>query len=101
MATNERRRERYASDETYRERKIRAARERREQERKARERLKRLRGWKPIATVPDNEVVLIYDPDIFWPIVARIKDQRWDCIHYQGPQPHPIYWRYMIEVPLG
>ena len=99
MATNERRRERYALDETYRERRIRAAREAREAKRREYNRKKLLKGWADIATAPDNEVILIYDPSIFWPIVASLKDGEWDCVHYEGPVPRPTHWRHLIEVP--
>lgn len=99
MSSNKRLRERYATDETYRERKLRQVRELREARRKERARIRLLKGWQPIGTVPDNEVVLIYDPDIFWPIVAKLKDQHWDCLHYTGPEPRPTHWRHLLEVP--
>ncbi len=99
MATNQRQRDRYAQDETYRERKIRQAQEHRAKLRKERERLKLMRGWHPIITVPDNEVVLLYDPEVFWPVVAKLKNQKWEYIHYQGPELHPTHWRYMLEIP--
>lgn len=100
MATNERRRERYALDETYRERRVREVRERREAHRAEFNRRKRLRGWEPIASCPDDEVVLIYDPKIFWPVVASLRDGKWDCVHYDGVDPHPTHWRRVLEVPL-
>lgn len=100
MSTNERRRLRYQTDETYRERRLREVRERRAFLRQERERKKRLRGWEPIATVPDNEVVLIYDPAVFWPVVAMLKDGHWKCMHYQGPEPRPTHWRRPLELPL-
>lgn len=99
MASNERRRERYATDETYRERQLRQVKETREAARRKREELKRMRGWEPIATAPDNEVVLIYDPGIFWPVVAKLEKQRWVCLHYRGPEPRPTHWRRVLEVP--
>lgn len=58
-----------------------------------------MRGWHPIITVPDNEVVLLYDPEVFWPVVAKLKNQKWEYIHYQGPELHPTHWRYMLEIP--
>lgn len=100
MVSNERRRERYATDESYRERQLRQVRESRERKKRERQRVALLRGWRDIVTAPDNEVVLIYDPAIFWPIVAKLKDQHWECLHYQGPEPRPTHWRYMIEAPI-
>lgn len=100
MATNERRRERYALDETYRERRLRQVREAREAKRKEKEKEKRLRGWSPIGTVPDNEVVMLYDPQVFWPILAALQDGHWKYIHYDGPPIKPTHWRRVIEVPL-
>jgi hypothetical protein len=94
-----RQRERYLTDEGYRERKVRQARELRERKRKERERLRLMRGWHPIHSAPDNEVILLYDPAIFWPIVAKLVNQKWECIHYQGPDIRPTHWRYMLEVP--
>ena len=101
MASNERRRERYQTDETYRERRLRAVQERRAQLRAIREREKRLRGWKTIDSAPDGETILIYDPQIFWPVVAALKDGHWKCVHYDGPEPRPTHWRYLLEVPLA
>lgn len=100
MASNKRRKERYHTDEDYRERRLRQVRESREAARIQREKLKRLRGWEPIASVPDNLTVLIYDPEIFWPIVACLEDGHWRCIHYQGPEPRPTHWRKVLEIPL-
>jgi hypothetical protein len=99
VASSQRQRERYATDETYRERRIRQVREHRERKRKERERAKLLRGWAPISTAPDNEVVLLYDPEVFWPVVAKLDNHRWEYIHYQGPDIYPTHWRYMIEIP--
>jgi hypothetical protein len=59
-----------------------------------------LRGWQHISSVPDNEAVIIYDPNIFWPVVATLEDGHWRCIHYQGPEPRPTHWRRILEVPL-
>lgn len=101
MSSNRKRRERYAQDETYRDRQLRAVRERRENQKRWREQVKRLRGWKLISSVPENEIVLIYDPVIFWPIVAKLKDHRWQCLHYQGPAPRPTHWKHIDQVPLA
>ena len=65
MATPRRRRERYATDEDYRQRKLREVREAREAKKLAALKLKRLRGWSHIHSCPENEAVIIYDPDIF------------------------------------
>lgn len=100
MATNQRRRERYQEDETYRERRKRQAKEYRESKRMEARRIERQRGWEPIATAPDNEVILLYDPHIFWPITARLRNHEWECINYAGPDPRPTHWRYPLKVPL-
>lgn len=100
MATAQRRRERYALDENYRERRIREVHERREAHREAMAKKRRLRGWETIDSCPDDEVVMLYDPKIFWPIVASMRDGRWDCVHYDGPDPRPTHWRRLLEVPL-
>ena len=100
MATNDRRRERYKTDETYRERRLRQAREARDAQKRELAKLKRLRGWEPIGTVPDNEMVLIWDPKIFWPVLAMCRDGQWKCVHYDGPQPRPTHWRKPLELPL-
>ena len=63
------------------------------------QRLKLLRGWHHIGSAPDNEVVLLYDPSIIWPIVAKLVNQKWEYIHYNGPDIHPTHWRYMLETP--
>ena len=101
MATNKRRRERYQHDETYRERRLRDAQERRDAKRQEQDRLLRLRGWQHISSAPDDEYVLLYDPQIFWPVIARLaEDGQWMCIHYDGPQPRPTHWRWPLELPL-
>jgi hypothetical protein len=101
MSTNQRRRERYASDEDYRERRLRAAQEQREKVMREKERLRRLRGWEHIGTCPENEVVLLYDHYIWWPIVAHLgKDGQWHCKNYAGPDPKPTHWRPLPKVPL-
>lgn len=101
MATNQRRRERYGEDESYRERRLRYQREKRAAEKAERERHLRLRGWEPIGTAPDGEYILLWDPDIFWPFVAKLdEDGLWRCIHYDGPQPRPTHWRWPLELPL-
>lgn len=100
MATRDRRRERYATDEDYRERRKREAQEQRAAAKLASLREKRLRGWKPIHSAPDNEVILLYDPHIFWPIVGALEGGHWTCVHYTGPEPRPTHWRYLLEVPL-
>jgi hypothetical protein len=100
MATNERRKHRYHNDEDYRRRRIRQAQEARANRKLQQEKAKRLRGWEHISSVPDNEAVIIYDPDIFWPVVAALEDGHWRCIHYQGPEPRPTHWRRILEVPL-
>jgi hypothetical protein len=100
MATNDRRKERYHSDPEYRQRRIQQVKDQREAVKRRREAEKRLRGWLPISSCPENEVILIYDPDIFWPVVASIKDGQWKCVHYQGPRPRPTHWRRVLEVPL-
>lgn len=100
MATNERRKERYRTDETYRQRRLRQVQESREAKRLEREKVKRLRGWQHIASVPENIAVMIYDPEIFWPIVASLEDGQWRCIHYCGTVPRPTHWRHILEVPL-
>lgn len=99
MATSQRQRERYANDESYRERKLRQVREARAAARVERERIRQLKGWRHISSAPENEVILLYDPNIFWPVVAKLVDQEWECIHYIGPQIHPTHWRYMLEIP--
>jgi hypothetical protein len=99
VSTNERRRERYAKDETYRERRLRAVRERRQQIQKERDRLKRLRGWEPIHSAPENEWIILYDPYVFWPVVATLKDGQWRGVHYEGAI-RPTHWRRLLEVPL-
>jgi hypothetical protein len=100
MATKERRKERYRTDEDYRQRRLRQVQERRAALRLQRDKEKRLRGWSDISSVPDNLAVLIYDPDIFWPVVAILEDGHWRCIHYQGPEPRPTHWRHILETPL-
>ena len=99
MATNERRRERYRLDETYRERRIRQVQEARQAQRVERQRQKRLKGWADIATAPENEVIMLYDPTVFWPILASLKDGEWNYVHYDGPRLRPTHWRYLIEMP--
>lgn len=101
MATNERRRQRYATDEDYRERKLRASRERREQAALEKERLRKLRGWSHICDCPVDEVVLLYDPYIWWPICAYLgRDGHWHCKNYAGPDPRPTHWRVLPQVPI-
>lgn len=100
MATNQRRKERYHTDEDYRQRRLRQVQESREAKRVEREKVKRLRGWQPISSVPDNLMVMIYDPKIFWPIVASLEDGQWRCIHYEGVEPRPTHWRPLLEIPL-
>ena len=100
MATNERRRLRYKTDETYRQRRLRQAQEARDSQKRALAKVQRLRGWSYIDSVPDNEMVLIWDPKIFWPILAMLKNDHWECVHYDGPEPRPTHWRKPLELPL-
>ncbi len=101
MASNERRRERYRTDESYRERRLRQAQDARDTQIAERERIKRLRGWEPIGTAPDGEMILLYDPKVFWPVVAMMgKTGEWDCVHYQGPPIRPTHWRPTMKTPL-
>jgi hypothetical protein len=102
MATNQRRRERYAQDETYRERRLRETREKREAAKMAKERLDRLRGWFLIESVPDDEVVFLFDPAIFWPVIGHFSsvDNEWVYVHYDGIPLRPTHWRPLLAVPL-
>jgi hypothetical protein len=100
VATNERRRQRYATDEDYRERKLRASREKREQVKLAKEAEQKLAGWQHISSVPDEHYVMIHDPDIWGVILAyHGHDGHWHCLHYSGPEPRPTHWRYMPRLP--
>lgn len=100
MATADRRRERYRTDPDYRRARIQAALDRRAQKREAKERELRLRGWRTIDSVPDNETVILYDPKVFWPVVASWNGKDWDCVHYEGPPIRPTHWRPVLLLPL-
>ena len=102
MATNQRRRERYAQDETYRERRARDVRERREARKLEQEREKRLRGWLPISNVPNDEVVFLYDPAVFWPVIGHFSsvENEWVYVHYDGLPLRPTHWRHLLQVPM-
>lgn len=102
MATNQRRRERYHSDPDYRQRRIQAAWDRRKQLREERNREKRMRGWYHIDTAPENEVIALYDPKVFWPVWAEwdAGAQNWKPIHYEGVPLRPTHWRPMWPLPL-
>lgn len=102
MATNDRRRERYAQDETYRERRLRDVRERREARRIEKEKLERLRGWATIDSLPNEEVVFLYDPAVFWPVIGHFSstENEWVYVHYDGIPLRPTHWRPLMGVPL-
>lgn len=101
MATAKRRKLRYATDETYRERKLRDSRERREALKLAKEQERKLAGWMDISSVPDEHMVIIHDPDIWGPVLAFLgRDGHWHCLHYSGPEPRPTHWRYMLRLPV-
>jgi hypothetical protein len=100
VATNERRKQRYATDETYRERKVRASRDKREAEKQAKLAAEKLHGWKPIHSVPSEYVVQLHDPNIWGPVLAYLTSGgHWRCLHYSGPDPRPTHWRYMPRPP--
>lgn len=99
MASIARQRERYRTDPAYRLTKLEAANQRKRDLAMQRERARRLRGWSDISTVPENETVLLYDPTIFWPVVATWDGTDWDCAHYEG-RVRPTHWRFPIPVPL-
>lgn len=102
MATAKRRRERYHSDDEYRRARIQAAWDRRQLQRAERERQKRMRGWYHIDTAPENEVIALYDPAVFWPVLAEWDrdGQTWKPVHYEGPPLRPTHWRPTWQIPL-
>lgn len=96
MATNQRRKERYHSDPEYRRKRIEDA-----LARKKPKPVDRLRGWEPIHSAPETETVFLYDPEIFWPVLATWDSDRhdWEGVHYEG-KIRPTHWRYPPKVPL-
>lgn len=100
MATNGRRRTRYREDPDYRRSRIEYALARRASQRAERERIKRLRGWQTIDSAPENEAIILYDPKVFWPVVASWDGKGWACVHYEGPPLRPTHWRPILQLPL-
>jgi hypothetical protein len=100
MATNERRKQRYATDAEYRQRRQRQAREVREAAKRAKEIEQKLAGWQHIHSVPTEHMVMLHDPNIWGVILAYLgHDGHWHCLHYSGPEPRPTHWRYMPRLP--
>lgn len=98
MDRNERRRLRYRADPAYRQRCMQAALARKARLRSDRDRLRRMHGWEPIHTAPENEVIKLYDPAIFFPVYAEMKNGVWVGIHYEG-RINPTYWMRCEKVP--
>lgn len=99
MATNERRRIRYAEDDSYRQARIMAALAYKRKKQLEKERERRLREWRTIDTAPDNEVIMLYDPAVFWPVVGSWDGKQWNCVHFEGLLK-PTHWRPVLPIPL-
>lgn len=83
----------------YRQARLDAANARWQARRDEKERLRLLRGWQTIDSAPENEVIILYDPVIFWPVVAEWDGKDWKCLHYDGAV-RPTHWRPILPIPL-
>lgn len=97
---NERRKKRYREDPAYRAKVIANAKAQKAKAKARREAEKNMRGWSPIETAPNNEVIFLYDPRIFWPVLGerRATHDRFRGLHYQGPI-EPTHWCRPMKVP--
>jgi hypothetical protein len=94
MSSLARRKERYRTDPEYRAKILARSRSRKEREREAGKRFE----WHPMDTAPRNEVIKLYDPAIFWPVLGSWENGKWIGVHFHG-QINPTHWALMDKVP--
>lgn len=98
---NAARRLRYANDPQYRQAKIDAALARKRKVAARRREARADNGWELIEHAPKNEVVFVWDPAIFLPILAEWDPlyKEWKPLHYQQGYVDPTHWQRIMKAP--